>query len=70
LLAVGAEPVLDGVVALAFFFETFFFDFLAVVAAAVLSFEAGAGVEGAVCAKEIPASARVIVRAAMVFMMF
>jgi hypothetical protein len=70
LTAVDAADA-GAVVFAAFFFTTFFFDFLAVVAVAVPGFSAGADVAGAaVCANEMPASASVIVRAAMVFMMF
>jgi hypothetical protein len=71
-LPTAGEAVAAGAVVFeAAFLLTFFFDFLAVVAVAVLSLAAGAGVAGAaVCAKEIPASASVIVIAAMVFMMF
>ena len=56
-----------------FFTAAFFFEcFLTPVVEVAVSFEAGAGVvvAGAVCAKEIAANARVMVRAVMVFMVF
>jgi hypothetical protein len=71
-LLAGGAAVVAGAVDFTSFFATCFFDFLAVEAVAVASFDAGAaGVAGAaVCAKEIAASASVIVIAVMVFMMF
>jgi hypothetical protein len=68
LLTAGAveATAFEAVFFAAFFFECFF---TPVVEVAVASFEAGAGavVEGAVWAKDIAASARVIEKAVMVF---
>jgi hypothetical protein len=70
LLMAGEAAEAGVVVFAAVFLLTCFFDFLAVVAVAVFFAAGAAGVEGVACAKEMPASASVIVRAAMVFMMF